>query len=335
MLGQARDAEDLLDLSRRWANDRRFQVGVQSLKGLLDTVQATAAWTRVAEAALICLLPHVEEDFARVHGRIEGAGMAIIGMGKLGGGEMTTTSDLDLIFVYATSDAAAMSDGPRPLPASQYFARLSQRLINALTAPTAEGRLYEVDMRLRPSGKAGPIAVSASTFARYQRDEAWVWEQMALTRARVVAGPPALADEIDGIIRSVLTRPRDAERAGGRSRRHARPHGRANSLRGRSGRSSIIRGGLVDIEFIAQYLQLLHAHAHPDVLSPNTRDALVRLCEAGVLAAEVGRRSDRGARSVAGRAEPDPAEPRRSDRGARRRGRAQGAAARRRRPGRP
>ena len=101
MLDQARDAEDLLDLSRRWANDRRFQVGVQSLKGLLDTAQATAAWTRMAEAALTCLLPHVEEDFARVHGRIEGAGMAIIGMGKLGGGEMTTTSDLDLIFVYA------------------------------------------------------------------------------------------------------------------------------------------------------------------------------------------------------------------------------------------
>ena len=135
-------------------------------------------------------------------------------------------------------------------------------------------------MRLRPSGKAGPIAVSASTFARYQRDEAWVWEQMALTRARVVAGPPALAHEIDCIIRSVLTRPRDAdalvvEVADMRARM-------ASELTSRSiWEVKHHRGGLVDIEFIAQYLQLLHAHAAPDVLSTNTREALVRLCGAG------------------------------------------------------
>ena len=284
VMDQARYAEDLLDLSRRWANDRRFQVGVQSLKGLIDTAQATAAWTRVAEASLICLLSHVEAEFALAHGRIPGCGMAIVGMGKLGGREMTSTSDLDLIFVYATPDeATTVSDGARPLPAPQYFARLSQRLINAITAPTAEGRLYEVDMRLRPSGKAGPIAVSATTFARYQREEAWVWEQMALTRARVVAGPADLAAEIEAAIRSVLTRPRDpvalvVEVADMRARL-------AEEFQTQSiWDAKHVRGGLVDIEFIAQYLQLRHAHAAPEILSPNTRETLSRLRAAGVLA---------------------------------------------------
>jgi glutamate-ammonia-ligase adenylyltransferase len=286
-LDRARDAEDLLDLSRRWANDRHFQVGVQSLKGLLDTAQATAAWTRIAEASLICLLPHIEAEFAGAHGRIPGCGMAIVGMGKLGGREMTATSDLDLIFVYSTpEEATVVSDGPRPLPAPQYFARLSQRLINAITALTAEGRLYEVDMRLRPSGKAGPIAVSATTFARYQRDEAWVWEQMALTRARVVAGPPDLAAEIEAVIRAVLTRPRDpaalvVEVADMRARM-AEEH-RAQSI----WEVKHVRGGLVDIEFIAQYLQLLHANRFPAVLSPNTREALSGLGAAGVLRADI------------------------------------------------
>ncbi len=285
-LQMARDEEDVLDLSRRWAHDRRFQVGVQSLKGMLDATQAAAAWTRVAEAALNCLLPRMEELFATLHGRIEGCGMAIIAMGKMGGREMTVTSDLDLIFVYSTPDDVPVSDGRRPLAPPQYFARLSQRLIAALTAPTAEGRLYEVDMRLRPSGKAGPIAVSAATFAHYQYDEAWVWEQMALTRARVVAGPPPLVREIEDVIRRVLTRPREPaalvlEVADMRARM-------AEELRAASiWEVKHLRGGMVDIEFIAQYLQLLHAHAHPDVLSTNTGEALVRLRADGVLAPDI------------------------------------------------
>jgi len=281
-LGHARDAEDRLDVARRWANDRRFQVGVQSLKDLIDTRTATEAWSRVAEASLIGLLPWVEDEFAETHGRIEGCGIAVIGMGKLGGREMTVTSDLDLIFVYASPPDGAVSDGRRPLAAPQYFARLSQRLIAALTAPTSEGRLYEVDMRLRPSGKAGPIAVSTSAFARYQRQDAWVWEQMALTRARVVAGPPALVREIEGLIRSVLTRPRNGsalviEVAEMRAKM-AEEH-RTRSL----WEPKHLRGGLVDIEFIAQYLQLLHAHRVPGILSPNTHDALARLRAAGLV----------------------------------------------------
>lgn len=286
LLEQARDTEDLLDLARRWANDRRFQIGVQTLKGMIDTPAATDAWSRVAEACLRCLLPRIEEDFARIHGRVSGCAMAIIGMGKLGGAEMTATSDLDLIFVYSTPPESAHSDGQRPLPAPQYFARLSQRLIAALTAPTSEGRLYEVDMRLRPSGKAGPIAVSAATFARYQRDEAWVWEQMALTRARVVAGPVELTELIEATIRSVLTKPRNVAElvtdvAAMRSKMAAEHPTRS------LWEPKHLRGGLVDIEFIAQYLQLREAHAQPSVLSQNTAEALSRLRSAEVLPADV------------------------------------------------
>ena len=282
ILARASDMQDVLDLARRWANERRFQVGLQSLLGLLGADRAAIARSNIAEAAIRGLLPAVDSEFAALHGRIPGAGMAVVAMGKLGGREMTANSDLDLIFIYATSALETVSDGPRPLPAPQYFARLSQRLINAVTARTPEGRLYEVDMRLRPSGKAGPIATRFDAFARYQRDEAWTWEQMALTRARVIAGPSALVADIEAAVRSVLTRPRDpaalvvdvaAMRARIDDEHHTDVPWEVKHL----------RGGLVDIEFIAQYLQLRHAHAHPEILSTNTLAALRAIRSAGLL----------------------------------------------------
>jgi glutamate-ammonia-ligase adenylyltransferase len=281
-LALGRDWEDMLDIGRRWANERRFQVAVHHLLDPLAVDRATAAWSDIAEAALACLLPLVEDAFARQHGRIPGCELAIVGLGKLGSREMTPRSDLDLIFVYATPAQGAVSDGARPLPAAQYFARLSQRLIGALAAPTGEGRLYEVDMRLRPSGKAGPIAVSAESFRRYQTELAWTWEQMALTRARVIAGPPALAAEVEASIRASLTRRRDgaalvADVADMRARL-AREFG-SQSLWEVKQRP----GGLVDISFVAQYLQLRHAHDHPAVLATNTRQALERLAAAQFL----------------------------------------------------
>ena len=285
VLSRARDLEEVLDLSRRWTAERNFQVGMLSLNRLIGVSEAQIAWSNVADAAVRALLPRVQGEFAKTHGWVAGCGLAVVAMGKLGSREMTVGSDLDLIFVYSTPDLETVSDGPRPLPASQYFARLSQRFINAITAPTAEGRLYEVDMRLRPSGKAGPIATSLASYQRYHREDSWTWEQMALTRARVVAGPPALTFEIDRSIRAALTRPRDEEKlradvADMRARIE-------RELRARS-RWDVkhVRGGLVDIEFIAQYLQLRHAHAAPQVLSTNTMDALNALTAAGVLAAE-------------------------------------------------
>lgn len=288
VLAQARTPEDLLDLSRRWASDRKFQVGVQSLKGLIQPRPAALALSNVAEAALGRLLPRIEDEFAAGHGRFPGQGMAVVAMGKLGGREMTPASDLDLIFVYA-ADAAEASDGPRPLPASQYFARLSQRLINSITAQTVEGALYEVDMRLRPSGKAGPIAVSLEAFAKYQRAEAWTWEHMALTRARVIAGPPSLQAAVETVVREVLSAPRDPDKlladvADMRRRMDAEHH--TDFI----WEVKHLRGGLVDIEFLAQYLQLRHAQEKPQVLSQNTRETLVALRDAGCLEAVAANR---------------------------------------------
>jgi len=281
-LAPARDMEDVLDLSRRWAHERKFQVGLQSLRGHLPPSEAAAAWSNIAEVAIRGLLPKVEEEFAGQHGRISDSGMAILAMGKLGGREMTATSDLDLIFVYAAPKSDVASKGPRPLPATQYFARLSQRLINAVTARTTEGRLYEVDMRLRPSGKAGPIAASFESFDRYHRDEAWTWEQMALTRARSIVGPPALVADIETVIHQVLTRERDpaalvADVSEMRARMDEEHH--ADSI----WEVKHLRGGMVDIEFIAQYLQLRHAHAYPEILSANTMQALVAIRGAEIL----------------------------------------------------
>jgi glutamate-ammonia-ligase adenylyltransferase len=287
LLGQATDFQDVLDLCRRWTKDHQFQVGVALLRGLSDGHAAGGPLTDVAETVLGCLLPHVEAEFANHHGRLPGDGIAVVGLGKLGSREMMIGSDIDLVFLY-DSDAgeaeltAMQSDGPKPLAPIHYFARLSQRIINAITAPTGEGKLYEVDMRLRPSGNSGPIATPLPAFRRYQEQEAWSWEHMALTRARVIAAAPGFRARIDATLREILTMKRDGERLAAEvadmRARIAEQHGEKQpwDIKHR-------RGGLIDIEFVAQYLQLRHGAAHPDALHPNTIEALRRLARAGVL----------------------------------------------------
>jgi [glutamine synthetase] adenylyltransferase / [glutamine synthetase]-adenylyl-L-tyrosine phosphorylase len=285
-LGQARDFQDELDITRRWAHDRTFQVGVQILRNESPGEVGATMLADIADAALQELHPRVEEEFARGHGRIDGGGLAILALGKLGGREMTVESDLDLVFVYQSPDPNAQSDGKNPLAAGRYFARLSQRLLNAFSAPTSEGALYEIDMRLRPSGSAGPVASEIGGFEAYQRKSAWTWEHMALTRARVVSGPPALKSRIEALIAETLTRSRDA----------ARLHTDVAEMRARveaeratdnPWKTKHARGGMLDLEFIAQYLQLRDAERHPEVLAGSAVLALARLSEAGSLDAAV------------------------------------------------
>jgi glutamate-ammonia-ligase adenylyltransferase len=269
LLAGARGFEDTLDLLRRWTNERRFQVGVQLLRRTIDGSEAGAMLADIADAGLAALLPAVTADFARAHGEVPGGAFAIVAMGRLGSREMTLASDLDLILIYEASDdtagGAAGSTGARPLAVSTYYARLSQRLISAITAPTAEGGLYEVDMRLRPSGDSGPIASSLAAFAQYQRESAWTWEHMALTRARPLAGDPALCERIAAAIRMALTRPRDPEKlladVADMRRRIAEAHPAPSpwDLRNRE-------GGLVDLEFVVQYLLLREAAGRPNLL---------------------------------------------------------------------
>ncbi|MDX5366455.1 MAG: bifunctional [glutamine synthetase] adenylyltransferase/[glutamine synthetase]-adenylyl-L-tyrosine phosphorylase [Alphaproteobacteria bacterium] len=174
-LVHAEDYQDMLDFARVWAREYRFRLGVRVLSGSADAEEAGPAYAALASELVAALAPAAEDKVAEKHGRIEGGRFCVVAMGKLGSEEMGASSDLDLIVIYDTPDAEAQSDGERPLYASQYYARVCQQLINALTAPTAEGKLYEVDMRLRPSGNAGPIATAFGSFVSYQETEAWTW----------------------------------------------------------------------------------------------------------------------------------------------------------------
>ena len=203
-LAALKDYERQLDAARAWTKEWHFRVGVHFLRGLIDAGEAGREYADLAEAVLAALWPHVVAGFAAKHGAPPGKGAVVLGMGSLGAGSLTAKSDLDLIVIY-DADGVEASQGRRPLAARAYYARLTQALVTALTAPMAEGKLYEVDMRLRPSGNQGPVATSLQSFRNYQREEAWTWEHLALTRARPVAGDPALADEVEAFRRELLT----------------------------------------------------------------------------------------------------------------------------------
>lgn len=277
--------EEALDASRKWAKEESFRIGVHVLSGKSGAGEAGPAYAALGDLLVAALLPVVEDELARRHGRVSGGGMAVIAMGKLGGEEMTSASDLDLIFVYNHQDTNATSDGPASLQAGLYFARLSQRLINALTAPTAEGKLYEVDMQLRPSGNAGPIATHIDRFIQYQKTESWTWETMALTRARVIAGTPELLEQLPQDIYEALTRARDPAVVAA-DVREMRARLEKEYATKDIWNLKYARGGLIDLEFICQYLQLVHAADHPDVLDRNTASAFQRMAECGVIDGE-------------------------------------------------
>ncbi|WP_171099655.1 glutamine-synthetase adenylyltransferase [Ruegeria sp. HKCCD7255] len=202
------DYETQLDLARRWCKEWHFRVGVHHLRGLINSAQAGQQYADLAGAVIAAILPFVAAQFAQKHGRAPGRGAAVLGMGSLGAGRINSQSDLDVIVIYDPLDQD-MSDGSRPLATRTYYARFTQALITALTAPMSQGRLYEVDMRLRPSGNQGPVATSWASFTNYQRNEAWVWEHLALTRARVVAGDAGLAKDITDFRAQLLAEPRD------------------------------------------------------------------------------------------------------------------------------
>ncbi|WP_414897618.1 glutamine-synthetase adenylyltransferase [Rhodovulum sp. YEN HP10] len=210
-LGALDDYEAQLDAARAWAREWHFRIGVHFLRGLIDAKTAGAEYADLAEAVLAALWPRVVAQFAAKHGAPPGKGAVVLGMGSLGAGALSARSDLDLIVIY-DADGVEASDGRRPLASRAYYAKLTQALVTALTAPMAEGRLYEVDMRLRPSGNQGPVATSLQSFRNYQRDEAWTWEHLALTRARPVAGEAALGAEVEAFRRALLADKADVAR---------------------------------------------------------------------------------------------------------------------------
>ncbi len=252
-LGAARSYEEQLDITRQWKGELEFLIASRHMSARLPTPSATTDLTHLADATIQTLKPLVEAEFALKHGNVAGGALAIIAVGRLGEEQMTPQSDLDLIFVYKADPDAGASDGDKPLTVGLYFHRLTQRIINALGAPTAEGHLYEVDMRMRPQGKKGPIASSLESFATYYEKDAWIFERQALCKARVIAAPDDFRAELEEIIDKAV-------------HHHNLPaadvHAQIGMMRDRMDKASgatplptdvkLVRGGLVDIEFLQQ-----------------------------------------------------------------------------------
>ncbi|UZW56957.1 bifunctional [glutamine synthetase] adenylyltransferase/[glutamine synthetase]-adenylyl-L-tyrosine phosphorylase [Sphingobium sp. JS3065] len=279
-LEEGEDYQALLDRVRQRVNDRRFALGAQIIRGG-DPLEAGRGYSRVAEAAIEALGAATVAEFERAHGKVPGGEMVILALGRLGGGVLTHASDLDLVYLF-TGSFETESDGARPLGATQYFNRLGQRITNALSVHTAAGPLYEVDTRLRPSGAQGLLAVSLDSFARYQREEAWTWEHLALTRARPVFGSDAARAALNAILTETLERPRDfddlarhAVKMRGDIAKHKPP---ASDLD-----VKLVPGGLVDLEFLIHITQFRHNMA----FDPDLRAALEQLVAAGHLPGEL------------------------------------------------
>lgn len=281
LLAPTRFHEDELNVLRQWTRDHRFRAGAHLIRGTTTGDGLGPYLAALAETGLVALQRCVEDEFARRHGRFSTPGLAIIAMGKLGSRQMSIRSDLDLIMVF-DAGSQAESDGEKPLGPTVFFTRLIQRLVSAITAQTAEGALYEVDMRLRPSGHAGPLATGLETFVKYHRESAWTWEHMALTRARCISGSPQMRQRLADILHEVLTRRRDVAAL---YRDVAEMRMRIDKEHGQQSPWAVkyVRGGLVDIEFIVQCLQLHHAAERPEILHPNTAMALANLGAAGLL----------------------------------------------------
>ena len=291
-LERGRDHEDRLNILRRVCREWEFQTATHMLTRSITAEKAGRQFTLIAETAIRCIIPHVAEHMEDSYGTMGVGGIAVLALGRLGAGSMTVESDLDLIFVY-DAPADSESKGPKPVGANVWYPKFGQQLINALTASTSEGRCYEVDMRLRPSGNAGPVAVQADGFRQYQEEKAWLWEHMALIKARVVGGlrHESLVPGIETAIEAALGKPRDAShvRSGVVEIREkvasSHPPQSAFDLRH-------LEGGLMDLDFLTQMLQLLPEaagarrigqawHALPQLatrglLPPDQADSLAR-----------------------------------------------------------
>jgi glutamate-ammonia-ligase adenylyltransferase len=277
LLAEAEDLEQTTAITRNFVRREEFHLSVATLEGLMDADEAGRLRSALAESSLSLLLPLVLAAHKKRHGTVRGARFAVVALGKAGAGEMLAGSDLDLMMIY---DHAPATIAPTP-----WFVRLSHAFTAALTARGREGPLYHIDMRLRPSGNAGPVAVSLSAFRQYHAHESWTWERLALTRARVMAATPGFAPVVREAIGQALRRAEAAPKiladtAAMRDRLGEELHPRG------PWDVKTMQGGMMEVMFIAQALQLIHGPADPALFHPNTGTALAALGEAGHLRAE-------------------------------------------------
>jgi len=275
-MDMARDYQDVLDMTRRWAREKRFHAGIHILKNLSDQRRCGRYLSDIAEAALTGLLPHVEAEFAAAHGAFKTGEFMVLAMGSFAAQEMFADSDLDIVGLYRTGEKEKASNGAKPLPPNVYYIRLMQRLITALSAPTAEGVLYAVDARLRPGGDDGPLAAQIDGFFDYQRRDAWAWEHMSLIRARLVYAAPDTIKAFNKTVRDILSASRDANKL-----RHDMRDMRAKVEKQFGSKDpwnmKYRKGGVMDIMFAAHFLALSHAATEDGLLRASLEDAIAAL----------------------------------------------------------
>jgi glutamate-ammonia-ligase adenylyltransferase len=286
--------EDRLDILRRFRKEEFLRIALNDMYGNVQQGQTALQLSTLAEACLECavelarqeLLPRLGLPFLE---NGEAAGFAVLGMGKLGGFELNYHSDLDLIFIYAGEGQTRPVEGTdanrfRQLSNQDYFSRLAQRIISVLTLVTREGKVYEIDARLRPSGNQGPLVTSLNAFERYHRESAQLWERQALTKARGMAGPVELIDNIAALVSTIVyDKPVPADAAA--EIRRLRERMEEEIAREGSTHFNIKtgRGGMVDVEFLCQYLQIRHGGKHPELRCSNSLEILQALCDLGII----------------------------------------------------
>jgi len=282
IIGKPSSYEDFLDRTRDAARQLLFVAGARMLSGVYSPERAGEAYAAVVQAIIQRSLQEVRAVFEKDYGTIPGGRVAVLALGRLGSREMTPTSDLDLVVLYDFDENDRESSGPKRIDATAYYIRLTQRLVSALTAPTRRGALFEVDLRLRPSGGKGPVATQFKGFPAYQEKDAELWEHMALTRARVIAGDLDFAPKVERAIRDVVCMKRKAKAVAkevlSMRRLIAQEKGEDDPWD-----MKLASGGLTDLDFLAQALILSHAAEYPDLAFCPPSGVLRRAGELGLL----------------------------------------------------
>ncbi|MEM7619492.1 MAG: hypothetical protein AAF228_03355 [Pseudomonadota bacterium] len=286
VISNAQKYEDIVNGLRYAVMEQAFLISLRVLSQKISAQQAGVLYTRLAEILIEALLLYIEHDLRQNHGSIKGGQTTVLAMGKLGSWELTASSDLDLIVIYDFDKSCTESDGKKPISPLEYYNLLTKKLIKALSIQTSYGNLYKVDMRLRPWGNSSSVATHIDSFAEYQEKQAWTWEHMALTRARVITGSEDLRPRVEGIVHSILCHPRNPRQISAdiidmRSRiAKEKPTNHLWNIK-------YVRGGLIDLEFIVQYLQLIHANTMPEILHQNIFQALQNIKEANIIEADI------------------------------------------------
>lgn len=257
-LNNAELFEDVLDETINWTNDRRFRIAIQYIQRKITDKTASKALSRIADVVISSTIEYIFNDFKKKYGIIEGSNFAILAFGKLGGQELTFNSDLDLVFLYETKEET-ISNGKKQIDANSYFARLGRRFTNSVSSMTSKGTLYDIDLRLRPSGNDGPIASKLISFNKYYNEVAWKWEFMALTKTRVVYGSEEFSDKIMNTIGSILDKEWNHDKL---KRDVLDMHSKTKKSKNTNNPFDVkhISGGMIDIDYITQFLILKNYH---------------------------------------------------------------------------